>query len=454
MGAPVKLVDLVVIGSGSAAMTVTTRARAAGWAVAMVDRRPFGGTCALRGCDPKKVLASASAALGAVRNLSEKGLDPQGAAINWEQLMAFKRTFTDPVPEQREAALRERGVTLCHGVARFTGPNAVTAGDESIEARRAILIATGARPAPLGIPGEEHVATSDQFLALTTLPRSILFIGGGYISFEFAHIAARAGASVTIVHRGARALEAFEPDLADRLVERTRALGVDVRLESEVMGINRTGSSHGILAKRHDQISAIEADLVVHGAGRVPDVGDLDCEAAGVRCGPRGVAVTAHLQSVSNRRVYAAGDCADSGGPNLTPVAGYEGRIVAANLIDGGQLTADYSAVPSVVFTTPPLARVGITEAEAIASGRRVQVRSGETSGWQSSRRLGESASAYKVLMDEDTGRILGAHLLGPHADEIVNLFTLAMRAGMPASALKDTIWAYPTNASDVPYMV
>ncbi len=237
-------------------------------------------------------------------------------------------------------------------------------------------------------------------------------------------------------------------------MERTRALGVDVRLESEVLGISQTGTRHSILTKRNEQVTAIGADLVVHGAGRVPDVADLDCDAAGVRCGPRGVTITSQLQSVSNPHVYAAGDCADSGGPNLTTVATYEARIVVANLIDGAQLAADYSAVPSVVFTSPPLARVGLPEAEARATGRRLKVRSGETSGWQSSPRLGEPASAYKILLDDDTGCILGAHLLGPHADEVVNLFTLALRAGTPASALKDTLWAYPTSGSDVAYMV
>ncbi len=164
--------------------------------------------------------------------------------------------------------------------------------------------------------------------------------------------------------------------------------------------------------------------------------------------------VNEFLQSVSNPAVYAAGDAAASGGPPLTPVAGYEGRIVAGNLLEGHHLTADYSAVPSVVFTVPPLASVGLHERSAREQGRRVRVNYAETSSWYSSRRIGETCSGYKVLVDEETGRILGAHLLGPQAEETINLFVMAMRAGVTAASIKDVLFAYPTHASDVAYML
>jgi glutathione reductase (NADPH) len=192
----------------------------------------------------------------------------------------------------------------------------------------------------------------------------------------------------------------------------------------------------------------------VHGAGRVPDLDDLNLDAAGVRDSPDGVEVNEYLQSVSNPNVYAAGDCAATDGPALTPVAGYEGRIVAANLLEGNHATADYSVVPSVVFTLPSLARVGLGEEEARAKGLRFTVRHEDTSTWYSSRRVGENVSAFKVLVEESTGRILGAHLLGPHADETINLFALAMRTGVPADQFKQMLWAYPTQGSDTPYMV
>jgi len=368
--------------------------------------------------------------------------------------MAFKRTFTDAYPEDREASLRKQGVALFHGVARFTGRSTIAVGADILTATRGIVIASGARPATLGIEGEAHVATSDAFLDLDVLPRSIAFIGGGFISFEFAHIAARAGARVAILHRGSRPLEHFEPELVDALVERTRTLGVDVRLGLDVTGVERVDGRYRVFGTTSGEHVSIDADLVVHGAGRVPDLADLACPAGGVLCGERGVEVTPHLRSTSNPLVYAAGDCADSGGPPLTPVAGYEGRVVAANLLDAAGATADYRVVPSVVFTLPPLAAVGLTEARARAAGLRFSVKSGDTSSWYSSRRLGEDTSGFKVLVDDDSSRVVGAHLLGPHADEVVNVFAVAMRAGMKADELKQTIWAYPTNGSDVPYMM
>lgn len=417
----------------------------------MIDKRPFGGTCALRGCDPKKVLVGAAAAVDAVHGLTGKGLRPEGLAIDWAELMAFKRTFTDPYPARREAGLLGAGIEVFHGAARFASPSSVVVGDAALEASRAIVIAAGARPADPSITGREHLRTSDQFLELAALPPSLAFVGGGYISFEFAHVAARAGAHVTILHRGERPLEGFDPDLVDRLVARTRTLGIDVRLGAEVCGIESIGSTFRVVVSTG---TPVDADLVFHGAGRVPDLDGLDLAAAGVRATGRGVEVNEFLQSTSNPKVYAAGDCADTKGPALTPVAGYEARIVAANLLEGQKTTADYTAIPSVAFTLPPLASVGLREGEARAQGLRFSAKLQDTAAWYSSRRLGEEASACKVLVEEETGRILGAHLLGPHADEVINLFTLAMRAGVTADAFKRVIWAYPTNGSDTAYMV
>ena len=418
----------------------------------MVDKRPFGGTCALRGCDPKKVLVSAAAAVDAGRVLAGKGVEPDGLRLDWPALMQFKRTFTDPVPAARRTALAKAGIETFDGVARFVGATRVTVDGEMLEATRALAIATGAVPVPLPIEGSEHVMISDDFLNLDSLPSSIVFIGGGYISFEFAHVAARAGASVTIVHRGARPLEAFDRDLVARLVDRTRELGIDLRLSTEVRRVESARGRSRVVGFAGSEEVMFEADLVVHGAGRVPDLEELNLEAAGVRRSGAGVVVNEYLQSASNPMVYAAGDCADSGGPPLSPVAGYEGRIVAANLLEGNHLKTEYSTVPSVVFTIPPLARVGLDEDEARRQELRFTVRLEDTSGWNSSRRVGERHSAFKVLVEDGTDRIVGAHLLGPRADETINVFALAMRAGIPASQLRRMLWAYPTYASDIAY--
>ena len=445
--------DLIVIGSGTAGGAIARRCRAAGWTVAVVDKHPFGGTCALRGCDPKKVLVGAAAAVDAARALDGKGISPNGLAINWPDLMRFKRTFTDPVPEQRRDALHKAGVETFQDVARFVGPAQLSVGDAVLEATRAIAIAAGAKAAPLELEGREHLLTSDDFLELPSLPSSIALVGGGYIAFEFAHIAARAGAHVTIIHRGERPLEQFDADLVQRLVERTRAAGVDLRLRAEVRAITASGRGYRV---QFDGAGggAIDADGVVHAAGRVPDLDDLQLDAGGVERSRDGVRVNGFLQSVSNPKVYAAGDCAATGRPRLTPVAGYEGRVVAANILEGANTAADYSAIPSVVFTIPPLARVGLAEDEARRDGLRFTTRYEDTSTWYSPRRVAERASAFKLLIEQDSRRLLGAHLLGPHADETINVFSLAIQSGVAADRLKQMIWAYPTHASDITYMV
>lgn len=200
-------------------------------------RRPFGGTCALRGCDPKKVLVGAPAALGSVRALADNGVRADGIAIDWPALMRFKRSFTDPVPSARRAALPKLGVDTFDGAARSVSPSQIAVDDTTLQASRAIVIATGAKPAPMAIEGAAYVITSDDFLELDSLPAPLVFIGGGYISFEFAHVAARAGARVTIFHRGARPLEGFDPDFVDTLVGRTEELGIDLRLDTEAQRV-------------------------------------------------------------------------------------------------------------------------------------------------------------------------------------------------------------------------
>jgi len=274
-------------------------------------------------------------------------------------------------------------------IARFEGPTTIAVGDHVLEGRR-VLIAAGARPADLGIEGREDLVTSEQFLELDVLPPRVLFVGGGYISFEFGHVAARAGARVTIIHHGARPLNAFDPDLVDLLVARSRALGIDVRLGAAVTKIHKAATGFTVHAEAQGTTLQMEAEMVVHGAGRVPEIDDLNLDAAGVTWDRQGVAVNEYLQSVSNPAVYAAGDAAASGAPRLTPVAGHDGRIAAANLLDEkNRQTPDYAVVPSVVFTIPPLASVGLLESVARRRDLAFDVHHGDTASWYSSRRVG-----------------------------------------------------------------
>ncbi len=445
--------DLVVIGTGSAASAVASRCRSAGWQVAIIDSRPFGGTCALRGCDPKKVLVGAAEALDWVRRMKGKGIRAEELRIDWQELMRFKRSFIEAVPKNREEGFAKAGVAAFHGRARFVSPSSVQVNDDVLEGRY-VVIAAGQKPADLKIPGTEYLTTSEQFLELNELPKRILFIGGGYIAFEFAHVAVRAGAQVTIVHRGPRPLPLFDPDLVDQIVKSSRELGVDVQLGTEVVGVEKSSGQLIVQASASGQQRTFEADMVVHAAGRVPEIDDMNLDAAGVAWDNQGVKVNEFLQSVSNPAVYAAGDAAASGGPPLTPVAGYEGIIVAANLLKGNSQKPNYLGIPTVVFAIPPLASVGLGESEARKQALKFRVKKEITSSWYSSRRVGEKYSGFKVLVEEDTDRILGAHLLGSEAEEVINLFGLAMRSGMRAADLKHMLYAYPTRGSDVPYML
>src|SRR2546421_609453 len=326
--------DLIVIGTGTAGSAPAYRCRRAGWHVAVVDELPYGGTCALRGCDPKKVLVGAAELADWLRRMQGRGVSGD-AHVSWPELMQFKRTFTDPGPADRENAFQEAGIATYHGPARFVSPERLSVDGQVLEARR-FVVAAGAKPRHLGISGEEYLVTSTAFLELDELPPRIAFHGAGYISFEFAHVSRRAGAQATIIGRG-KPLQHFEQDLVTRLVHHTRSLGIELRLDTEVTGLEKRGGGYCLRLDAQGRSETIDADLVIHGGGRVPNTQGLDFMAADIAAEPDGgVRVNEVLHGVTNPRVYAAGEAAAAPGSlPLTPVAGYEGAIVASNLLKG-----------------------------------------------------------------------------------------------------------------------
>jgi glutathione reductase (NADPH) len=444
--------DLFVIGTGMSGVSIAMKDAKKGLKTGIADFRPFGGTCALRGCDPKKILLDVAKAKSAVAKYSGKGLQGEGK-INWPELMKFKRGFTDPVPDKMEHNYQKMGVDTYHAAATFLDEDSLQVGDTTIEAKH-IVVTTGARPRSLDIPGAAHTITSNDFFQLEELPESIAFLGGGYVAFEFAHLAAAAGAKVTIIERGEYPLKHFEKELVEHVLKASKAQGIEVLLNTEAKEVRNLDGSFQVIGQSKDGEQLVECKLVVNAAGRVPEIDKLDLEKGKVEFGRKGIKVNEYLQSVSNPKVYAAGDVADTSGLPLTPVAVYEGHAVASNILKGNHKAPPYTEIPTVVFTNPPLASVGLTEEMAKAQNKEYTVKSADATGWFNAYRSQAAAYVYKVLISKEDGTILGAHIVGPSAEETINLFALAMKAKIPAKTLKTMMYSYPSWASDLGYMV
>ncbi len=446
-----KKFDVIVIGSGMAGMTIANKCAKQGLKTAVTDSRPYGGTCALRGCDPKKILVGAAEIIDRANKM--RGIGIQGdVSINWQQLMAYKNDFVAKMPIGVEKGYEKAGVEMYHGAASFLSPNSIKIGDEILEGEK-IVIATGARPITLDILGGELPIDSTEFLDLESLPDHITFIGGGYISLEFAHLAARAGSKVAIFHRGKLPLENFDKDIVAHLVKATKELGIELHLDADVVNIERSANGFKVTANSPEGEQTIETNLVVNAASRVPELDGLNLEKANIKFSQKGIEINDYLQSVSNQNVYAAGDSAASEGLNLTPIAVMEGHVVAANIIKGNSKKPDYTEMPSAVFTLPSLAAVGMTEKQVITTGIEYHIKSASASNWYNAKRINESTYAYKVISDND-GYLLGAHIIGPHAEEMINLFAMAIKAKLKVADIRNMVYSYPSMGSDIGSMV
>lgn len=442
--------DLAILGAGPACGPAARAAKDAGKSVAVIEERYFGGVCPMTGCNPKKVLMAAAEAVHAAETLRGKGL-ASAPGVDWAALMRFKREFTEPIPDAVENGYWERGIDTFHGHAAFVSEREVEVEGEIIEAER-FLVATGARPRTLTFPGADLVSSSDDFLDMDALPGRIILLGGGFISFEFAGIAARCGAKAVIATHGDRALRAFDPDMVDVLVGAMRSDGIDVHFDAPVVSVEKRGAGLVLTAGKNGGIT-LHADMIVNGAGRVPNVDLIGLDKAGVEAGKRGVKVNAFLQSVSNENVYAAGDVADTPFA-LTPTADIESAAVGKNLVHGNVERVDYTGVPSVAFSLPPLAAVGASEAELRERGIKYVKKENNLAEWFSWKRLGETRGAVKILMDEKKERILGAHMVGHEAGELINYFAMAVRLGLPLGEMRKTVWSYPTSSYYIKYMI
>ncbi|MEP2281232.1 NAD(P)/FAD-dependent oxidoreductase [Maribacter sp.] len=443
--------DVFVIGSGIAGQTAAKACVKAGLKVGIADNREFGGTCANRGCDPKKILLGALEAYELSNNLKGKGIS-KPAKINWKQLQKYKRNFTTNIPVSTERILKDKGITLFHQSPKFIDDTTLMVEGKKVTAKK-IVIATGQVPRTIAIPGAKHFKNSDDFLNLKKLPKQMIFIGGGYIGMEFAHMAARAGVEVTVLDTGSRPLHAFDPDLVKELRKYSESIGIKFIFNAQPTKLKKKRKKLTLTYEVNGKENSIEGGSVFNTAGRVPALAALDLEKGTVDFSDKGVETNNFLQSKSNPNVYACGDVSDKNLP-LTPLSGRQGCVVAENILNGNKKELEVPVIPSVVFTLPNLATVGYTEEEARARYKNINVNFEIATDWFNAKRINTPLYAYKVITNARTNEIVGAHLLGPDAGETINIFTMAINNNMTDTDIKSTIFSYPSWVNDIKNMI
>jgi len=441
--------DFVVIGTGGAGNGVALEVAKQGLKTAAIDRGPWGGTCARVGCVPKKVFARASEIIHDYSRWQAEGMFDGEAKANWPQLMEHKHSFTAGVSSSTKQGLEDAGVTTIEGEPSFVDANTIQVGKQKIHAEQ-IHIAVGLIPRPLQLEGAEHLIDNSGFLNMERMPERLVFVGGGYISFEFAHAAARLGAKeVTILEAGDQVLTMFDQDIIAELMRATRDAGIKVITNQKAMKVTQASDGYVVHVENGD---TFEADAVVHGAGRVPSTGKLNLGAAGVDLDERGfIVVNERLQS-SQSHITAAGDVA-SGHPPLSPIAGVEAELRIAHLRGEDATRPSYTNVPSVLFAEPRVGKVGLLEREADALGLDYRVKMTDTSQWYDAKKDFQQFSKAKTLVENGSDRILGVHVIGNDAEHIVNLYALALAHGMSVEDIQKPIYVFPTSTDDTRYL-
>jgi glutathione reductase (NADPH) len=419
--------------------------------VAIADNREFGGTCANRGCDPKKVLLGGTEVLEMAGHLSGKGIKIQ-PGLSWEKLQGFKRGFVQQVPLKTEEYLKKLKIVLYHQSPRFLAENTLSVEGKTVAAKK-IVIATGYEPRNLGFPGSHLLKNSEDFLKLKKLPESMIFIGAGYVGMEFAHMASRAGARVTMIDSEKRPLSNFDGDMVNALVSYSREMGITFINEADILGVAGMKKKYEVTCKTGEGTKKLKAGMIFNTAGRVPAIHGLDLEKGKVSYDENGIKVNEFLQNPDNKDVYACGDVSAHALP-LTPLSGREGYVVGQNILKGNRKRINIPVIPTVVFTLPNLAAVGQSEEDAKKRYKSVTVKHESVANWFNARRINAPVYAYKTLVNERNGRLLGAHMVGPQAGETINLFAMAIQQGMTADQLQGLLFTYPSWSNDIKSMV
>jgi len=451
----VKSYDVVVVGSGSGGQTAAYTLMEYGLSVAVVENSATpGGICALAGCQAKKWFYEATETMARARHLAGKGLI-RPPELDWSVIRDQKRAFTEPIPDATRSGLKGSGIDFIPGTAAFKDATTLMVNGDPVQGKY-IVLATGAHPMALPFAGAEHLITSSDFLELDRLPPRIVFIGGGFISFEFAHFAARiydTPHQINILEVSERPLGPFDKDMVEELVQSSIADGIGIRCEVNITAVEKNGDEFFI---HFENGPPLVADLVINGAGRSPAIDDLDLESAGVEYSRSGIAVDQAMRS-SVETIFAVGDCAHS--IQLARVADREGLTAARNILaakgEGGEDKISYAEVPAVLFTYPQLAMIGETEDQLIDKKVRYWKNMDTELSWPTYRRVGLRRAAFKILVDEND-LLLGAHILSDNATGIINTFRMAMLHNIDIKQLRQhsIMSPYPSRESDIVYML
>ena len=436
--------DMLTIGAGSGGVASSRRAASYGARVAICEDSRVGGTCVIRGCVPKKLLVYGSHFREEFEDAAGFGWTVPEPRLDWAALIAAKNREIDRLNAVYIRMLRDAGVQLIEGRGKVVDPHTVEIGNRSYTARH-ILVAVGARPLVPEIHGIEHGITSDEALELTELPRRIVIIGGGYIGVEFAGIFNAAGVVVTMCIRGDTVLRGFDEDIRSTLSNEMRKKGIDIRNETIVEDIEKRADALSVMTRAGEMI---DADVVLAATGRVPNTRHLGLEAAGVAVDKDGAVEVDEMSRTAVPSIFAVGDCTNR--LNLTPVAIAEGRAVAETLFNNRPTAIKHTGVPSAVFSQPPAASVGLSEIEARIEYKEIDVYVANFRPMKHTLSGRDERVMMKLVVDRASERVIGCHIVGMDAPEIIQGVAIAMKCGATKTQFDMTVGLHPTLAEEL----
>jgi glutathione reductase (NADPH) len=436
--------DLMVIGAGSGGVRAARIAAGLGAKVAIAEKHRIGGTCVIRGCVPKKLLVYGAHFAEDLDDARRFGWQVTAATFDWPTLRDNVLAEVARISGLYRETLENHGVDIYEGHAAVTGPNSVRIDGRTFGAKF-ILIATGARPQLLQVPGIEHVITSNEAFHLERLPARILIAGGGYIANEFAGIFNELGSKVTLVNRSDQILRSYDAQIRDRLMQISTAKGIQFLFNGPLHRIERRAD--GVLDV-HLGDMRVECEAMMCAVGRVPNTEQLGLDSAGVELDANGAVRVDEYSRSTCPSIYAVGDVTNR--VQLTPVAIREGQAFAETVFGNKPTKVDYNCIPSAVFSHPPLAGVGLTEEQARLKLGDVRIHTSDFRPMKNVLANRNERSLYKLVVDATDDRIVGAHMIGPDAPEILQVLAVAVKARLKKSQLDEVVAIHPTMAEEL----